>query len=257
MLFPALTPALRPAFGAASPGRARRGGPVVAYPPHANYTFDRSDLKWDSDTVTFDREGDGIPSGPTYLVSEDFEGAGTPSGWTVTAGTPDFDYTTSPIVGAHSLQMTSTESAYKTFTAQSDVWVFFRWRKDVQGTNANNPLMNIQDASGVNLVNFSNRVDGTLRIYCGSVFDGLTLKSVGVNHAVWLHYTKGTGANAVLQAYVQADGTENRPASPEKTITTGTATADAARVVFNGDIGATEIYDKVRVLASSIGSSPL
>lgn len=46
-----------------------------------------------------------VPS-QTFLVDEDFEGSGAPTGWTVINGTaPDYDYTTGPIEGLESMRM--------------------------------------------------------------------------------------------------------------------------------------------------------
>ena len=41
-------------------------------------------------------------SASSYLIEENFEGTGTPTGWAVLAGTPDFGYTTTVIDGTKS-----------------------------------------------------------------------------------------------------------------------------------------------------------
>jgi hypothetical protein len=60
--------------------------------------------------------GFGLPSTalPPYqpvglLVNEDCEGIGTPSGWTDLVGTPNWDYTTTPLDGSQSLYLPTNE----------------------------------------------------------------------------------------------------------------------------------------------------
>jgi len=65
---------------------------------------------------------------PSYLVEENFEGTGTPSGW-IPIGTVDFDYTTTVLQGVQSCYLDGT-SAWAAIllpgiSPQSECWVYF------------------------------------------------------------------------------------------------------------------------------------
>src|SRR5688572_29234017 len=64
------------------------------------------------------------------LVSETFEGAGTPVGWTVGAGTPNFDQSTAglSLQGSQCLYLQNeggVNGAYVDFTASDNVYATF------------------------------------------------------------------------------------------------------------------------------------
>lgn len=70
------------------------------------------------------------PAGVTYLVEENCEGTGTPSGWK-DAGTVDWDYTTTVLRGSQSLAINGDYSnSIVSYSAQSQLGIFFRFRCD-------------------------------------------------------------------------------------------------------------------------------
>jgi hypothetical protein len=211
------------------------------------------------------------PAGPpTYLVSEDFEGTGTPAGWTddtTSGGTIDHDYATSPapLVGSQSVQIDATTTGHintsKTFAAQSTVECYVQIYMDnagVGGVTSTARLVGFWGSSGATEVGTLRYDSSNLRfnIICGStVVSGTIGSHYDTLYHVWLRYVKGTGANATLEAYISTTGT--KPGSPTISTSAGTSTVDAdqLRVITGGRNHDPVIYDKVRV-NPSIGSDP-
>ncbi len=191
-----------------------------------------------------------------YLVSEDFEGTGTPSGW-VESGSPDFDYAYLPVQGAQMLSCPDGSSAYKNFANSSGTcWAFARIRRLSTPTVTDFTILGLFDSSGTSLASVRTRnTSNGWRLWAGSAYVGTTnYGGSNVNVAIWLSYTAGTGGNAVTSIYI--NNSEIRPASPALIHTSGTRTANAERVICNAS-GAQILFDKVRVSASPIGSNPI
>lgn len=186
------------------------------------------------------------------LISEFFEGVGTPSGW-VTGGTVTFDYSSSPLQGAESMQLTSAfASAYKDIGAgQTAIYGFFLC--DTSGTN--NDGLQIQDSSGALLAKIEFRSD-RVNIAHGSA----TATTMGASlspSAVWWDYTKSTGSDGVLTIYINKNSTSLIKPAASATITAGTSTAEPRRIVFaSGNTASANTFDSVIVRTTSIGSTP-
>lgn len=192
-------------------------------------------------------------AGPTYLVSEDFEGTGVPSGWTDT-GSNNWDYSTSPapLVGSQSLQ--NSADCYVDFTGQSAVWVYFTYYCP-STIAATNPWVSLQTSGGVDVAYLRSLNSGDLRgLAVTTLQTASAVETINQQYHIWLHYVKGTGANAVFQMYIAT--TDTRPGSPSVNISTGDATSDVARFrLFKRNVNST-IFDKIRISTSEIGSSP-
>lgn len=191
-------------------------------------------------------EGGG--GGQVFLVSEDFEGTGTPGGWT-TSGTVDFDYTTSPISGSQSWYgATTSDYAYTTYTAAGEVWVRVRFRPD--SLAANYDLLTLRDSSGSTIVARINiRTTGGFRVYQGAAFAATAsgLVTAGQNCYLWLRYVPGTATDGISELYFSTDAT--RPASPTASVANGDATALPARVRL---FGGPSVFDSLRVSETEI-----
>lgn len=195
-------------------------------------------------------------SGITYLVSEDCESGVTPDGWT-NAVSPTWNYNTSPapLIGNYSWKSGGSSSlSYTTYTGTGDVWAFCHFTMSAQ-TNPLNMLY-LRDASANSIAYASIRTTGALRAYNGTSYQATAAGavSIDVEYAIWVHYTKGTGANGVTNVYL-VTGSETRP-SLTIGVTTGNATADAAQILLMGADSSTTIIDKIRVSASEIGDNP-
>lgn len=196
--------------------------------------------------------GSGGGGGSSYLVDENFEGAGTPSGWSITGFSPT--YSTAPITGLQSLhkpQDWATYTAEKTFTAQDEVWVYLTAK--FGGTYNTFYVLNGGATSLASIY-----VDDGTYMYFN--FEG----AVGGNwvagwsqntvYHFWIRYVKGTGSNGIVEFYRSTNAT--KPSSPTFTATYCTSTVQADRVSFSVSNGMEVWVDDVKVSASSIGSNP-
>lgn len=68
-------------------------------------------------------------AGPTWIINEDAEGTGTPSGWT-DGNTPDWDYTTTVLAGSQSLFLSSggTSNSYYTIVDADTRYVVIKFQ---------------------------------------------------------------------------------------------------------------------------------
>jgi len=193
-----------------------------------------------------------VPS-VSYLVSEDAEGTGTPSGWTDGSG-PDWDYTTTVLEGAQSFKTASAGmSSLISFTAGSERWFYCLFRT----ANLNDQYaVRLRDGSNFQLAAVRTLADGTVRVYSGTTDFSATAAgfvSANTTYSVWLQYVKGTGANSVARCYVST--TTTLP-SVSAEFTTGSETTDCAQLYLQPNQADICIWDHIRVSATSIGSTP-
>jgi hypothetical protein len=198
-------------------------------------------------------------AGPSYLLSEDWEGTGTPSGWTHSTGDILPDYTTTILDGAQSLYVPTPRAADSpSFAAQSELWLYCMFRFVNAPTSSNRYLLGLYNSGGsaVGLVAVASSSltpavrHGTLT---GSSGSDLALNTT---YHLWFHWKKGTGSNGEAEAYISTTAT--RPGSPQVTINNGDAITDAVSVrlgMLTAGSG-NKIFDKLRVSASEIGSNP-
>lgn len=193
-----------------------------------------------------------------YLLAEDFEGTGKPSGWG-SAGSPNWDYTTSPIVGAQSLFLPkgSAGSNYSTrgFTnTGAEIWLFCRLRRDGTASSSGQTILGISNVATW-AVQLNSRTDGSFQLYSDSQIGVTGVYSNGSNLAVWIRYVRGTGANCVVTLYI-SNGSEVRGSAVLST-SAAVSTRTASMVHFQTISGADIVIDKVRVSATAIGSNPI
>lgn len=191
----------------------------------------------------------------SFLISDDLvygsNGAATSAGWNISS--VSFNSTTSPapLLGfASSLQATWATSAYRTFTASSDVWIYIPF--NVATIGGNTDVVSILDASGNGLARIYRKTDGSLWIYHGSASANTTALSTGTTGHYWLHYVASNSSNGVLVLHRSTDGTKG---SALLTISSGTSTASAARVTLGSSGNATIYFNKLRVSNTSIGDN--
>lgn len=128
-----------------------------------------------------------------------------------------------------------TRDVYRVLdTALGDIWVY--WPCQAGGANVSQQtFLQLQDASGSEIA----RVRGRTNTKEWEIAHGSTvLESTGdpwsdptLEWHYWLHYVAGAGSDGVLTLYASLDGVQG---SPILSITTGTATADVARVAMFG-----------------------
>jgi hypothetical protein len=206
----------------------------------------------------------GVPSSgasPSYILSEDCEGAGAPSGWTdatfdETSGSIDWDYATSPspLVGSQSVYMTSNEMryCYKVFGATNPCYIYFICNLEDINT-AGHSIIHIDDASLNGLLIF--RVDtatGYARVTDygdESNHESTTTLTEGTTYHNWLEIT----ASGTVNWFISANAT--KPGSPAITFTQSNA-ASAGMIALSVEYSGDNHFDKIRVDDSVIGSNP-
>jgi len=195
-----------------------------------------------------------------YLKCQNLEGAGYDHSetWTETVGgTVDEDYTDTILRGAQSLSINDSSGdnlTYSTFTATSPLYFFFRFRP-VSMPTGNNSILTIRTATATMAYLSLNGDTGELRGYHGTSYEAAaTTLTDGTTYFIWGHYVTGSGADGVLNVWIDTDRT--KPASAEITVTNGTSIADPTRIYAIQDNGGQGIYDQILVDDASIGDVP-
>lgn len=158
------------------------------------------------------------PAASALLIDENFEGAGTPSPWTVGAGSPNFDNTASPLSGSQDLMMTdgTFDYAKATFTGSTEVWCQFEFKLSSAplGVTQLFFLLDVGLTKYVNLV-----IDGNSQLIISDSTSGtlgITTDALSAATKYWVFYhaAKGTGANGV--ADIEFSTTSTRTGSGNK-----------------------------------------
>lgn len=205
-------------------------------------------------TVVVGQSLGGGGGGATYLLEEDWEGTGTPSGWSDTFGTPDHDDTStgsSPLMGSESLYLASGEKTRTvSFSASGDCYAYFV--AEFGAASGSSTIFEMEGSGSTFRCRVEFRPGGFLRLYHGSSSaDGSTVVSSSVKH-IWVEYEVGTGSDGVARLYYSASaGTKTL----EATVTTGTATDDIIQFELVGPTNGV-LMDTLRGSATAIGTNP-
>ncbi len=198
-------------------------------------------------------------SGTTYLLNETFDATGYDVvGWTE-SNTSEIkeDYATSPapLSGTQSLyfDVTTTRTVdTPSFSANDTVWVSFLFHDDEASLPGQQRIIcAIKDSvGGTTVASIAIETDGDITVACGSATQRSTASlSLNTTFRIWVSYTKGTGANG--QAAVYWDTSLSGPKGTAKaSVSTGTATAQAASVRFVGYTDTEWHLDNVQVAAT-------
>lgn len=191
---------------------------------------------------------------PSYLVNEDFEGAGTPTDWATDHGSPDFDYSVVPLVGLQSLRLPNNSAAYYTVDLdKSEVWFKFYVKLETLPASQE-VLFSFADA----FFNFLYKVNidpgGTLNVK-DQIFGNIDQTTVdalstGTVYNIWGHYNKGSGSNAVCEVSFDTVGNP-RPNAGNKYAggTNGTSTNNVS-IFFIGELNGetyASVFDNVQI----------
>lgn len=201
----------------------------------------------------------GTTPGATYLVAEDFEGTGTPDGWS-SSGTVDYDFVTTVLAGSQSLGVSygSSNSAYAqvAFDGQDTVWVYCQFQCNALFTSADT-ILGLYDSSGNYICQVNMDTNGVLYLKTTggeASSDTTAALEAGTTYHLWLQCTKGTGNNGTSSLYISE--TSTRPASPDKSDSDGDFTNQISRVRFQARGQADQhcIFDEVHIDDAEIGS---
>jgi len=205
--------------------------------------------------------------GATYLINQNFEGAGYDNGetWTETGtGTLDEDYATAPapLVGSQSFRIAKTGQTGRVVSVlpsdQSTCWGYFQI--NFTSSPANGTIwFSVLDVSATIVLSIEINTGSIIRVRSGSA-NASTVSTVttATTYHFWWKYVKGTGANAVAQVAFQTSGTEPLSGNNFAQVTTGTATTDANNIRI-GNTGSSTyefIVDRVLVDDADIGDNP-
>lgn len=198
-----------------------------------------------------------------YLKCQNFEGTGYDNSETwaeelATDGVVDEDDTTATILlGSQQLKITGPTSgssmACTTFSAQDDIWIYFKLKTADGQFTANMSILSILDGSDNTIGYIQHRTPGTLRFYNGSV-SGTSSTTFGDGsqgpYYIWFHWAKSTGSNGVATGYVNTSSTRD---AAEVNVTNGDATAQAVKLCLTTSYTTqSNYYDRVLVKTSEI-----
>lgn len=192
-----------------------------------------------------------------YLIAEDAEGTGTPTGWNDGGSPgPDWDDSTNNLVGTESVSIGTSSSNFATspaFTDNSEVWVYFAF--EVGAASGSVDMFRLLDSSNTSQADVQYRSTGALRIEHGSVTADTGALSSATTYYCWVQYIAGSGSDGVLRIWVDATETWPGFGSEDAEVTTGTSTGDIAKIRFAGHAN-TNTFDKIRADDAAIGSTP-
>jgi hypothetical protein len=199
------------------------------------------------------------PAGQSYLLSEKFEGTGTPSGWSP-SGTFNFDNTSNPLANAQDLRIASSTSSVDTasWSGQPSLYVaFLLYTSAAPGSLANIGFFMDSSPTSVARLSITSGALTMRALATGGTTSSSTVNALnttpGAGTPVKMRYTKGTGTNAVVTAWVASGGAWGTGVSSSN----GTATADAVfwRFSNTSSYGINLQFDNVIVYDQDINVS--
>lgn len=189
-----------------------------------------------------------VPAGT--LISENFEGTGTPSGWSV-SGSPNFDETGTVLDGAQSLSFDATSTspaAYKSYTGQSSVTYFFDFQfHAAPGSTKRFIEFDTSGFSSMAYLGLTSARKLNLEPVGGTQVASTAVLAVDTHYRVWITFTKGSGSNASLECWISTTDSK-ADAIDHWSTTNGTATSDCAYLWIQPGSGLGLMYiDRIRV----------
>lgn len=178
------------------------------------------------------------PAASALLIDENFEGTGAPSGWSSTAGTPDWDNTSAPIAGAQDLKMgdAATCDARTAFTDSSEVWVRFELFVELPASQY--LFAYIFDSPGfVDYTALDIDPTGGLYVRDSGGVTGPTVDKISSSTKYWVfwHVLKGTGANAAYDVEFSTSATRTGSGNKYVAKTSGTLAITPGYLIFGRD----------------------
>lgn len=197
---------------------------------------------------------------PTYLVNQNFEGAGYDNSETWTeVGTVDPDEATIVLRGSQSLKIaTAGSDGYTTspaFTALDTLHVAFRFRVDTTVSAVHLICVGYLNTTSVWRLQTDTTAHLVVRHGTTSSTAGATALSTNVTYYIWIDYTKGTGADGTMACYLST--TRTKPGSAEASLSNGNGTDQTDRLRLMGDYASSQditvYFDQVLVDDETIG----
>lgn len=199
-----------------------------------------------------------VTSGIKYIVAQDFENAGIPSGWSDLGGCT-FHNTVSPLEGTGDLKVTgagTNKGAYALSPLVSELWMVGLLKFTILPSAAS-AWFGVRSSSFANVCFL--RVSSTGTVSCfndsGAAFGTMASTIVaGTLYYCKIHYKTGTGANSISSAELSTSGTWINSGSFYVSTTTGVSTTDAGQLTCECNDGENR-YDHIRMSATDLGNS--
>jgi len=174
--------------------------------------------------------------GTSKLVEIDFE-ANTylrKGYWSVVGGTPDFQYTTSPINGTYSAFFKSADTARLFFPIYTgNISLKFSFKIADATPAVNSDFMFLKNGVITTLSGLKLYTTGRILLTSGGKTSyGATVLQDNQVYYMWFEYTKGNGATSTSRLYLSI--TNSKPPTPECEIIEGSATLNCSCVIPYG-----------------------
>lgn len=200
-----------------------------------------------------------VTSGIQYILSQDFESAGTPSGWS-SAGTVTFHNTTAPLEGTGDLDVLgpTSQAVYTFASAVSELWMVCLIKWITLNTTGNTNSCGVLNASSgtASYLNFVANT-GAIRGFNGGQIVGPMVNTVsaGTLYYFKMHYKKGTGADSQSSYELFTSGSWIGSGNFFISTTTGTSVSDAAIFRFQDFNDGDYRLDHIRISTVDLGNS--
>ena len=176
---------------------------------------------------------------PSYIFNLDFEGTGTPSGWSSGAGI-NYDYSADPLEGSDSLRITGPSTYAYASVSNTELWGKMKVRVGALG--ANNVIMTLINSGFTTRMQIAVLAGGALYVTGGGASAQTTdTMSGNTEYFVWWHFD---GADVIS---VEFSTTDSRVGSGNKFAST-TGTNDTITTIFlYCDASTTVDFDNVLI----------
>jgi hypothetical protein len=192
-----------------------------------------------------------VSATPSYILEENFDGSGKPTGWGTAGGTVDYDYATTALQGNQALRLTNTSSlATSAFTSSVEVDVYFQVYVLALPT-VRRSILSIQST---NLAICRLATDGKIDVFANGGDSTATTNAMALNtkYHVWLSFV----SSGTCSVAFSSDGI--RPTSGTSNFSSRTgASGSGTTINITTDSSADILYDRLLVLTSGkIGNNP-
>lgn len=186
--------------------------------------------------------------GLSYLIEENCEGTGTPSGWT-DSGSFNWDYTATVLQGSHSCINSGGSSTFYTFAGQTTVYGYCLIRVVSLPASANT-LLGFRDSAGNPLGLARVNATGNIAIFANGSDSTFTTDAISAGTTSHLWFSFVSGGTCTVE--FSTDGTRTGSGNKFTSKTGGSGTA--ARYAIAGNVSL--IADRLLADDVQIGNSP-
>lgn len=193
---------------------------------------------------------------PTYLINQNFEGAGYDNGETWTeGGSPNENYAAAPLLGSESLRIQNGASDYSltTFAAQSTVYGYALIRFAVLPSSKTQVFtFEVNGVGGGSFMEVDSSGNVTLNANGGSSAASATTLSTGTTYSVWLKHTSGGASELAVSTTTTKPSVDG---SGNVYLTKTAAVVNVDEVFLYVGTGEA-LFDHVLVSTAPIGDNP-